>query len=127
MDQGFVLFFTHFCTFFTLNDPKYGHFLNTFLRILSEVEHVVSNIFKKVKSIKIFVYLPFLVFECSQGKVSKAAFEEALQEAFPVKDEVNIAALLQAAVEELKVEGEEAVLEYSLLFTEVMYGVRKHT
>ena len=58
------------------------------------------------------------VFNFLQGKVSKEAFEEALKEAFPVKDDENIEALMQAAVAELKAE-EADTLEYQVLFTEV--------
>ena len=61
----------------------------------------------------------FIYFETfSQGKVSKEAFEEALKEAFAVKDDENIEALMQAAVAELKAE-ESDTLEYQVLFTEV--------
>ncbi|XP_072013895.1 translin-associated factor X-interacting protein 1-like [Amphiura filiformis] len=56
--------------------------------------------------------------EGAEGKLTKGAFDEALREAFDVKEEDNVAALVQAAEEELKAEGDDALLEYQLLFTE---------
>ena len=60
-----------------------------------------------------------------QSKVNQDDFEGALRETFIVKDDDNIAALMAAAVEELKA-GETDMLEYQQLFTEVCDRLLKH-
>ena len=52
------------------------------------------------------------------GKVSKAAFQAAVVEVFPYKTPERVAALTQAALEQLNI-GEADLLPYKKLFAEV--------
>ena len=87
--------------------------------------HVYILLFKNKSSLCNFYQIS--LFDCYpplQSHVNQDDFETALRETFVVKDDDNIAALVAAAVEELKAE-EMDMLEYQQLFTEVNMVIQK--